>query len=220
MPAAGPGGKGRSARRVPAAGSRRRPRTPLDRSRSHGARSRSIHRSPQFQAPIRHDISRNGQSGATARRLRDPVKGRAGDRRADRCRFESASGFRSAFARLLDQSPAWFTRRERLKAEWTSTPLGAVIAVSDRTSPYLLEFVDRKALPRELAQLRKTVRGDLGIGRLGPGGTGGGGTGRIFRRQGLSLRDTADAARHRFHAEPSGMSCVAFRRSPRAATLI
>ncbi len=80
--------------------------------------------------------------------------------------FESASGFRSAFARLLGQSPAQFTGRERLKADWISTPLGAMIAVCDKSSLYLLEFVDRKALQRELAQLRKAARGDLGIGRF------------------------------------------------------
>ena len=82
--------------------------------------------------------------------------------------FESPSGFRAAFARLLGQSPARFTGDERLRADWFATPLGAMIAVSDRTSLHLLEFADRRALPGELKRLRIAVRGDLGIGRFDP----------------------------------------------------
>lgn len=80
--------------------------------------------------------------------------------------FESASGFRDAFARLLGQSPARFSGRERLKADWIDTPLGAMIAVCDRSSLHLLDFVDRKVLPRALTRLRQAVEGDLGIGRF------------------------------------------------------
>lgn len=79
--------------------------------------------------------------------------------------FESPSGFRAAFARLLGLSPASFTGRERLKADWIETPLGPMIAVTDRNSLHLLEFLDRKALPNELKKLREAARGDLGIGR-------------------------------------------------------
>ncbi len=82
--------------------------------------------------------------------------------------FDSASGFRDAFARLLGRSPGHFTGRERLKADWIATPLGAMVAVCDRSSLHLLEFVDRKALPSELARLCTAVRGDLGIGRFEP----------------------------------------------------
>jgi AraC family transcriptional regulator of adaptative response/methylated-DNA-[protein]-cysteine methyltransferase len=82
--------------------------------------------------------------------------------------FDSPSGFRNAFARLLGQSPACFTGNEHLKADWIATPIGAMIAVSDRTSLHLLEFIDRKALPSELAKLRQAARGNLGIGRLDP----------------------------------------------------
>ncbi len=82
--------------------------------------------------------------------------------------FESPSGFRTAFARLLGQSPARFTGRERLKADWIATPLGAMIAVSDRRSLHLLEFVERKALPAELKKIRRESGDDLGIGRFEP----------------------------------------------------
>lgn len=82
--------------------------------------------------------------------------------------FDSPSGFRTAFARLLGQAPSSFTGKELLKADWLATPLGHMIAVSDRTSLHLLEFLDRKALPTELKKLRGLARGDLGIGRYAP----------------------------------------------------
>ena len=82
--------------------------------------------------------------------------------------FSSPSAFREAFARLLGAAPGSFSKDALLKADWIDTPLGAMIAVSDRSSLHLLEFADRKALPAELKRLRKQVRGDLGIGRFAP----------------------------------------------------
>ncbi|MCY6381211.1 bifunctional transcriptional activator/DNA repair enzyme AdaA [Hoeflea prorocentri] len=82
--------------------------------------------------------------------------------------FESASGFRSAFARLLGRSPSRFSGEELLLADWFDTPLGPMIAVSDPHTLHLLEFADRKALPTELRRLQKKVRGGIGIGRHKP----------------------------------------------------
>ena len=82
--------------------------------------------------------------------------------------FSSPSAFREAFARLLGAAPGSFSKDALLKADWIDTPLGAMIAVSDRSSLHLLEFADRKALPAELKRLREQVRGDLGIGRFAP----------------------------------------------------
>jgi AraC family transcriptional regulator of adaptative response/methylated-DNA-[protein]-cysteine methyltransferase len=82
--------------------------------------------------------------------------------------FESPTAFRAAFARLLGRRPSDFTGKEALKAAWIETPLGAMIAVADRTSLHLLEFVDRKALPGELGRLRVAAGGDLGLGRPAP----------------------------------------------------
>ncbi len=82
--------------------------------------------------------------------------------------FDSPSGFRNAFARLLGQPPSSFTGRELLKASWIETPLGAMIAVSDRHVLHLLEFIDRKALPAELKRLRTHAKGGVGIGREPP----------------------------------------------------
>lgn len=82
--------------------------------------------------------------------------------------FQSPSGFRAAFARLLGQSPARFTGREALRADWIATPLGTMIAVSDSTCLHLLEFAERRALPTELKTIRMATGHDIGIGRFDP----------------------------------------------------
>lgn len=82
--------------------------------------------------------------------------------------FESPSAFRAAFARLLGRPPGSLGREGLLLADWIATPLGDMIAVSSRTELHLLEFVERKALRRELDQLQKAVKGDLGIGSAPP----------------------------------------------------
>jgi len=82
--------------------------------------------------------------------------------------FESASAFRAAFARLIGKSPGQFSRDALLQADWIETPLGSMIAVSCRHALHLLEFIDRKALPRELAKLQKSANCGIGFGRPDP----------------------------------------------------
>lgn len=82
--------------------------------------------------------------------------------------FESPSGFRTAFARLLGQPPSRLKGKDLLKADWIETPIGAMIAVSDKYMLHLLEFADRKALPTELKKLWNLSKGELGIGRFAP----------------------------------------------------
>lgn len=82
--------------------------------------------------------------------------------------FSSASAFRDAFARLTGRAPGAFRADALLKADWIETPLGAMIAVSCPHRLHLLEFIDRKALPRELARLDQPGRGGIGLGRNPP----------------------------------------------------
>ncbi len=84
--------------------------------------------------------------------------------------FDSASAFRSAFARLLGCPPSTLTAKgsAMLLASWISTPLGDMIAVSTTTHLLLLEFVDRKALPSELQSLLRQTKASIGIGRPPP----------------------------------------------------
>lgn len=78
--------------------------------------------------------------------------------------FESASGFRDAFARLIGHSPGSFTGTETLRADFIDTPLGPMIAVADAQALRLLEFAERRALGRELSALQGKDR--IGIGRF------------------------------------------------------
>ncbi len=109
---------------------------------------------------------------ARASRLRDGFEtlaqgGRVIDAQFD-AGFSSASGFRDAFAKLLGVAPGSFTGGELLRADWIDTPIGPMVAVADRSALHLLEFVGRKALPAELADLRRKAKGGLGIGRHPP----------------------------------------------------
>jgi len=75
--------------------------------------------------------------------------------------FESASGFREAFARIFGEAPTAAKGRAGLFAERIETPLGAMIAVADDEGLRLLEFADRRALERELAILRGRLRTNI-----------------------------------------------------------
>ncbi|MEM8755083.1 MAG: methylated-DNA--[protein]-cysteine S-methyltransferase, partial [Pseudomonadota bacterium] len=79
--------------------------------------------------------------------------------------FASPSAFRVAFARLVGRAPGDLPRTAALRADRIETPLGDMIAVGDDARLHLLEFLDRKALPRELAALVRSAKGALGLGR-------------------------------------------------------
>lgn len=74
--------------------------------------------------------------------------------------YESSSGFREAFAKIMGAAPTKVTKKVDnghhtiLKASWLDTPLGSMIAISDETALYLLEFVERRGLEREVERLR------------------------------------------------------------------
>lgn len=82
--------------------------------------------------------------------------------------FESPTAFRVAFSRLLGQVPGRLADNALLQADWLTTPLGTMIAVTDNKSLHLLEFADRKALPAELKKLVDLSKGSVGVGRLPP----------------------------------------------------
>jgi AraC family transcriptional regulator of adaptative response/methylated-DNA-[protein]-cysteine methyltransferase len=82
--------------------------------------------------------------------------------------FESPSAFRAAFARLTGLAPGSFRSDALLLADWIDTPLGPMIAVSCAHRLHLLEFADRKALPREMMRLAASQAGGIGFGRPAP----------------------------------------------------
>ena len=71
--------------------------------------------------------------------------------------YESGSGFRDAFTRILGKVPAK-TDGKALFASWIDTPLGPMIAIVDENYLYLLEFVDRRGLEKEIERLRRRLK--------------------------------------------------------------
>lgn len=82
--------------------------------------------------------------------------------------FSSSSAFRSAFAKLVGLAPSRLAKDGLLRADWINTPLGDVVAVSDKSHLHLLEFADRKALSSELKRLMNFASGSVGFGRYSP----------------------------------------------------
>jgi AraC family transcriptional regulator of adaptative response/methylated-DNA-[protein]-cysteine methyltransferase len=72
--------------------------------------------------------------------------------------YESSSGFRDAFSRIMGAAPALLGQHNILKASWLDTKLGPMIAISGNEALYLLEFVDRRGLEREVERLRQKVK--------------------------------------------------------------
>lgn len=69
--------------------------------------------------------------------------------------YESSSGFRDAFSRIIGAAPSLSEHQNILKAAWLDTPLGPMVAIADETALYLLEFIDRRGLEREVDRLRQ-----------------------------------------------------------------
>lgn len=82
--------------------------------------------------------------------------------------YESDSGFRDAFSRIMGNSPNKNDNTKILKAEWLDTPLGPMLAIADDERLYLLEFVDRRGLEREVERLRLKTKSAVVPGRSAP----------------------------------------------------
>jgi len=72
--------------------------------------------------------------------------------------FESGSGFRGAFNRLVGAAPSRARDVDCLYAQWFETPLGAMLALANDAGLELLEFVDRRGLERELALVERKLK--------------------------------------------------------------
>lgn len=71
--------------------------------------------------------------------------------------YESSSGFRDAFSRIMGAAPTK-CGNNILKATWIDTKLGPMIAIANENALYLLEFVDRRGLEREVERLRNRTK--------------------------------------------------------------
>jgi AraC family transcriptional regulator of adaptative response/methylated-DNA-[protein]-cysteine methyltransferase len=90
--------------------------------------------------------------------LREVRRGGRVDEAQNGSGFESASGFRDAFSRIFGEPPTVAKAKAGLFAERIETPLGAMLAIADDEGLRLLEFVDRRAMERELSILRKRLQ--------------------------------------------------------------
>lgn len=83
--------------------------------------------------------------------------------------YESSSGFRDAFSKIMGAAPAKLDQHLNvLKASWLDTVLGPMIAVADDDLLYLLEFVDRRGLEREVERLRTRTKSAIIPGTAKP----------------------------------------------------
>jgi AraC family transcriptional regulator of adaptative response/methylated-DNA-[protein]-cysteine methyltransferase len=72
--------------------------------------------------------------------------------------FESGSGFRGAFHRLVGTTPSRAHDVACLYAQWFDTPLGAMLALAGEDGLELLEFVDRRSLEREIEAVQRKLK--------------------------------------------------------------
>ena len=72
--------------------------------------------------------------------------------------FESASGFWEAFKRVFGTPASQAERINCLHARRIETPLGAMLALANQDGLYLLEFVDRRGLEKEVNSLLRRTK--------------------------------------------------------------
>lgn len=82
--------------------------------------------------------------------------------------YESGSGFRDAFSRIMGAPPSKSGSHNALKASWIDTPLGPMLAIADDQALYLIEFVDRRGLEKEIERLRKKTKFPIVPGKPNP----------------------------------------------------
>ena len=82
--------------------------------------------------------------------------------------YESGSGFRDAFSKIMGAAPSFHGQCHILKSSWLDTPLGPMVVISDEESLYLLEFVDRRGLEREIERLRVKTKSAIIPGSTRP----------------------------------------------------
>lgn len=82
--------------------------------------------------------------------------------------YESGSGFRDAFERIMGSVPSAAHESETYRAAWIDTPLGPMLALADEHALVLLEFVDRRGLMREIERLRARTKRPIIPGTTSP----------------------------------------------------
>jgi AraC family transcriptional regulator of adaptative response/methylated-DNA-[protein]-cysteine methyltransferase len=71
--------------------------------------------------------------------------------------YDSLSGFQEAFRRYFGEAPTQLEGHELAQVDRISTPLGPMLAAATAEALCLLEFVDRRALPRQVDRVRRRL---------------------------------------------------------------
>ncbi len=83
--------------------------------------------------------------------------------------YESSSGFRDAFSKIMGAPPMKAHQKVTvLKASWLDTRLGPMLVIADDNALYLLEFVDRRGLEREVERMRQRLNAAIIPGKTAP----------------------------------------------------
>ncbi|MEN2667212.1 trifunctional transcriptional activator/DNA repair protein Ada/methylated-DNA--[protein]-cysteine S-methyltransferase [Listeria aquatica] len=78
--------------------------------------------------------------------------------------YESASAFNDAFTKIMGNPPKK-TEVKPLYANIIAMPVGRMFSLTDEEALYLLEFMDRRGLEREIEQLRKKHNARILVGK-------------------------------------------------------
>ncbi len=132
--------------------------------------------------------------------------------------FESGSGFRGAFNRLVGAAPSRARDVDCLYAQWFETPLGAMLALANDAGLALLEFVDRRGLERELALVERKLKRRILPGTHPLLSQIGDGTCCILCRPDADLQHARSHSPGRRSSARSGTSCVPSPPAQRART--
>lgn len=82
--------------------------------------------------------------------------------------YESSSGFRDAFQKIIGSAPSSIKQQNILNISWFDTILGPMLAISDENTLYLLEFTDRRGLEKELERLKQKTKSTILPGETKP----------------------------------------------------
>src|SRR5262245_4824702 len=79
--------------------------------------------------------------------------------------YESHSGFRDAFARLVGKPPGRSRGQDCVTVSWLRSPLGPLVAGATEKGVCLLEFSDRRMLEAQFATIRRRFRAPIVPGK-------------------------------------------------------
>ena len=72
--------------------------------------------------------------------------------------YSSLGDLKNQLLNIIGSPPAVITEKVLLKASCFDSPLGPMVALADEQKLYLLEFVERRGLEREIERLRKKTK--------------------------------------------------------------